>query len=211
MVKWRVGLLCLIAGVQSFFMTSQPLEAKAKYGVQELDPTQQGVVDGVGIASRDIASMADIAIRDLLTRPDIVNRPIPPRIVVEGEFFRNQSSQRIDRDMITDSLRVQLNRAAAGRLRFVNRETLMAVDRERSLKDEGVTDGGTTARRQMMAADYQLIGKITSLDARNTGSGTYQRRTQIIFELLDLETTEIVWTGEPYVILRASDEDIVNQ
>lgn len=184
---------------------------KSKYGVQDLDPTQQGRVDGVGIASRDIASMADLTIRDLLTRPDIAGRPTAPRIVIDGEFFRNQSSQRIDREMITDSLRVQLNRAANGRLRFVNRENLMAVDRERSLKYEGVTDGGTMARRAIAGADYQLIGKITSLDSRSTKSGTYQRRTQIIFELLDLETSELVWTGEPYVILRASDEDVVNQ
>lgn len=131
--------------------------------------------------------------------------------MVDSEYFRNQSSQRIDKDMITDALRVQLNRAAAGRLRFLSRETLGAVGRERELKDQGATDQGTMARRQILGADYQLIGKITSLDSRSTKTGTYQRRTQIIFELLDLETDEVIWTGEPYVTLRASDEDIVNQ
>jgi len=208
-VRWIAQVFS--AGLLAATLSGQPAGAKPKEGVQDLDPGQKGVVDGVGIASRDIASMADIAIRDLLSRGDIVNRPVPPRIVVDSEFFRNQSSQRIDRDMITDALRVQLNRAAAGRLRFLSRESMLAVGRERELKDQGITDSGTMGRRRISGADYQFVGKITSLDSRNPKSGTYQRRTQIIFELVDLETDDVVWTGEPYIILRASDEDIVNQ
>ena len=80
------------------------------------------------------------------------------------------------------------------------------------MKEEGFVDSGTTdPTRMRRGADYQMIGKITSIDTRNVDSGTTQRRTQILFEMVDLTTGDIVWTGEPYVFLRATDMDIVDQ
>lgn len=176
----------------------------------DLDPTSRGTVSGVGIESRDIDSMADQVVRELMSRPDLVGTQAPPRVVVDSEKFTNNSSQRIDRDMITDALRASLNRAAAGRIRFISRESMDIISRERELKRTGVADSATRGMTQAVAGlDFMLIGKMTSLDQRDGKSGLIQRRTQIVFELVDMETGELPWTGQPYVILRSAGDDVV--
>jgi hypothetical protein len=176
----------------------------------ELDPTSRGAISGVGIESRDIDMMADQVVRELMSRPDLVATGTPPRVVVDSEKFYNNSSQRIDRDMITSALRASLNRAAAGRIRFVSRESMDIVMRERELKRSGVADVGTRGMtRGVSGLDFQMIGKMTSLDSRDGRSGLIQRRTQVIFELVDMETGDLPWTSNPYIILRASGDDIV--
>lgn len=176
----------------------------------ELDPHGRGAISGVGIESRDIDAMSDQVLRELMSRPDLVSAEKPPRVVVDSEMFRNESSQRIDRNMITDSLRASLNRAAAGRIRFISRESMAIIMRERELKRTGVADTGTTGLTQGVAGvDFQMIGRMTSLDSRDARSGLIQRRTQVLFELVDLETGELRYTSQPYVILRAAGDDIV--
>lgn len=176
----------------------------------DLDPTSRGAISGVGIESRDIDMMADQVVRELMSRPDLVATSAPPRVVVDSEKFYNDSSQRIDRDMITDALRASLNRSAAGRIRFVSRESMDIVMRERELKRTGVADVGTRGlTRGVSGVDYQLIGKMTSLDTRDGRTGIVQRRTQIVFELVDLETGDLPWTSQPYIILRAAGDDVV--
>lgn len=61
----------------------------------DLDPTSRGSVSGVGIESRDIDSMADQVLRELMSRPDLVGSQVPPRVVVDSEKFTNNSAQRI--------------------------------------------------------------------------------------------------------------------
>lgn len=183
-----------------------------KRGTQamELDPQSKGAVFGQSIESVDIERMANNVVRDLMSRPDIVGTATPPRIVVDSEKFYNNSIQRIDRDMITSMLRAQLSRAAQGRIRFVSREAMDIVMRERELKRSGVADVGTRGMTKgVSGVDYQLIGRVTSLDSRDQRSGLVQRRTQVVFELVDMETGDLPWTGEPYVILRAAGDDVV--
>lgn len=176
----------------------------------ELDPNGRGAISGIGIESRDIDAMADQVVRELISRPDLVANGEPPRVVVDSEGFRNDSMQRIDRNMITDALRASLNRAADHRIRFISREAMQFVMRERELKRSGTADVGTRGLTRAVAGlDYQLIGKMTSLDTRDGKSGLTQRRTQIVFELVDLETGELPWTSQPYVILRAAGDDVV--
>jgi hypothetical protein len=176
----------------------------------ELDPTSRGAISGIGIESRDIDSMADQVVRELMSRPDLVKASQPPRVVVDAEKFRNDSSQRMDRQMITDALRASLNRAAAGRIRFVSRESMDIIMRERELKRTGIADVGTRGMTKGVAGlDFQLIGRMTSLDSRDGRTGLMQRRTQVVFELVDMETGELPWTSQPYIILRASGDDVV--
>ena len=76
------------------------------------------------------------------------------------------------------------------------------------LKRSGTTDVGTTGlTKAQLGADYRLSGKINSLDSRNTKSGLVQRYTQISFEMTDLESGEIVWSGI-YEFSRAAADDV---
>ncbi len=189
-----------------------PADAAPRRGqaAVDVDPQNRGPVSGTGIEMRDIIGMSDRIVRDLLQRADIVGTAVPPRIILEGSRIRNQSSQRIDTDLFSDQLRAQLIRAAAGKLRFLSRETISDVAAERELKREGQTDVGTRGMTRAVAgSDYRLIGRITSQDARNNSTGMTQRSTQVVFELVDMETTETVYISEPFVVVRAQRDDIV--
>lgn len=203
----------LMAAVALAGVTSNASAAdRNRKGTQARDiaPSDRGPVFGVGLGSADVDALADAAVRDIMSRPDIVGGTVPPRIVVDSEKLSNNSSQRIDRDMIADALRASLNRAAAGRIRFVSRESMDIIMRERELKRSGVADVGTRGMtRGVSGLDFTLIGRITSLDARDARSGLIQRRTQVVFELVDMETGDIPWTGQPFVIQRAAGDDVV--
>lgn len=164
---------------------------------QELDPSQRGPISGIGIESQDIISMTDRMVRDMLSNPQLAGRQVAPRVIVDDQYFTNESAQRLNKRIITDRLRVNLNRAANGRMSFVGREYAAMIAQERELKREGVTDVGTTGlTRAQAGVDFRLTGRITSEDqAAQDGSGRVQRFNQITFEMIDLESGVIVWSN----------------
>lgn len=176
---------------------------------QTLDPSQRGPVGGVGIESGDIISMTDQMMRDMLTNPQLAGRTPAPRIIVDAEYFINESAQPINKNAITDRLRVSLNRASNGRMVFVGRQFSAAVQQERELKRQGVVDIGTTGlTKAQAAADFRLVGRITSADARNTRTGVQQRYSQVTFEMIDLEAGVLVWSGL-YEFARTAADDVI--
>ena len=54
--------------------------------------------------------MSDLMMRDILATPVLAGRAKAPRVIVDSEYFVNESSSRINKNIITDRLRVQLNR-----------------------------------------------------------------------------------------------------
>src|SRR3954466_14977001 len=198
-----VALSALLAGCQS---TSQNVSGMR---VVELDPNTRGPVAGVGIGGQDIVSMTDRMLRDMLANPVLSAAARPPQVIVDGEFFENESAQRLNKNAITDRLRVGLNRYSAGRMVFVGRHYAGMVAQERDLKRQGVVDQATTGMTKAQAgADYRLGGRITSIDSRNPANGMVQRYNQIVFEMVDLERGTLVWTGM-YEFARAAQDDIV--
>lgn len=166
-------------------------------------------VQGIGIESQDITGMTDRMMRDILANPAFAGRKAPPRVIIDSEYFVNESSSRINKNLITDRLRVDLNRAANGRLLFVGREYAGMVESERRLKRDGVTDGGTIRKTRATAgADYRLGGRIASLDSVAPASGMVSRYQQITFELVDLEYGTIVWSGM-YEFKKSAQDDII--
>lgn len=177
----------------------------------ELNPAVAGPVQGIGIEGQDVVSMADQMMRDMLGSPRLTQpaQGKVPRVIVDAQYFANDSSQPINRNIITDRLRVSLNRAAGGRMQFIGRQYVGAVEAERALKRSGTTDVGTTGlMKATLGADYRLGGRIASLDQKSTRTGLVQRLTQITFEMFDLESGEIVWSGM-YDMSRAAADDVV--
>lgn len=174
-----------------------------------VNPATQGPVSGVGIEGQDIVSMTDQMVRDMLANPTLAARTTPPRVVIDSRYFRNEGSQPINRDLITNRLLVELNRAAKGRMIFLTRNNINMVEKARNLKRSGVTDEGTTGLTNAIAgADYRLTGEIATLDERNVRTGMIERYNQITFEMIDLESGAIVWSGQ-YEFERAADDDVV--
>lgn len=182
-------------------------------GVQtiNINPAVAGPVQGVGIEGQDIISMSDQMMRDMLSNQRLMQTSSgkSARVIIDAQNFANDSSQPINRNIITDRLRVALNRSSQGRLQFVGRQYTAAVEQERALKRSGVTDVGTVGMtKATLGVDYRLGGRIASLDAKSPKSGLIQRYTQITFEMFDVESGEIVWSGI-YEFARAAGDDVV--
>ena len=172
------------------------------------DVATSGLVRGTGIESQDIASMTDKMVRHMLANPVLADAVTPPRVIVDAAYFENQSSQRLNKNLLIDRLATLLQIAANGRILFVDREHADMVEKERKLKREGVTDVGTTGLTEAVAgADYRLNGRITSLDAR-TADGIVERYMQIVFRMTDLENGIVVWTNQ-YEFKKAGQDDVV--
>lgn len=173
------------------------------------DASTTGKVGGVGIESQDIVAVTDEMMRDMLANRMLAGRDIPPRIIIDNEYLRNESSSVVNTNMLTDRLRIELNRAANGRMIFVGREYAGMVQKERDLKRDGAVDGGTIRETVAQAgADYRLAGRITSLDASDRSDGTQSRYSQITFEMVDMELGTIVWSGL-YEMRKAGRDDVV--
>src|SRR5262245_58977872 len=52
-----------------------------------------GPVAGVGIEAHDIVAMTDQMVRDMLGNSRLANGKAPPRVIVDAEFFVNDSQQ----------------------------------------------------------------------------------------------------------------------
>jgi TolB-like protein len=177
--------------------------------VQYQDPTSGGQVSGIGLESQDIVTVSDTMVRDILADAEVMKMPRAPRIIMDAEYLRNESTQRINKNLIVDRLRIALQRASKGRLVFVSRESAAMVAAERDMKRDGVTDSGTTGlTRAQAGGDYRLVGRIGSLDARSASSGTVERYTQLSFELIDLESGVSLWANQ-YELKKAGRDDAI--
>lgn len=168
-----------------------------------------GEIQGIGIESQDVVTMTDKMMRDMISNRVLAHSSITPRVIIDSEYFRNEGSSVINKNSITDRLRVELNRAANGRMYFVGRHYADMYEKERSLKRSGVVDAGTTETVTKSAgADYRMGGRITTLDSVDPASGMKSRYHQITFEMVALETGIIVWSGI-YEFKKSSQNDII--
>lgn len=191
-----IGLLLL--GGCATYSASTIENAPGSATVYE-DPNSTGQLAGVGIESQDIRAMTDKMMRDMLTNPSLAGAKTPPKVIIDAEFFRNESSSRINKNIITDRLRVDLNRAAQGRMVFVGRHYEGMVKEETAYKGRGAS---------LLSGDYRLGGRITTLDQINPTTGRTSRYHQIIFEMVDLNNSAIVWTGI-YDFRKSARDDII--
>lgn len=185
------------------------VENSAGLRTVEIDPGSRGPVAGVGIEGQDIVSMSDRMMRDMLSVPELAARGAPAQVLIDSSEFTNESSQRLNKNIITDRLRVALNAASRGRMVFVSRQHTATVMQERDLKRTGTVDTGIlSASAAPAGVDYKLVGNITSLDSRSSVSGLNQRLSQITFEMVDMERGTIAWSGI-YSFARAAADDVV--
>lgn len=163
---------------------------------------------GVGIESQDISGMTDKMMRDMLSNQMLAGRAVPPRVIIDDTYFKNESSSRINKSMITERLMINLNRAASGKLVFVERQAAGMVEEERTLKRQGVVSEATTGSTRMTAgADYRLTGSIKDLTSINNKTGLTAKYTQITFKMVDLEAGTLVWSGM-YEFKKAAQDDV---
>lgn len=173
------------------------------------DAGSPGKASGIGIESQDIVSMTDKMMRDMLANPILGASATPPKVIIDAAFFKNEGSQRINKNLIADRLREGLFKAANGRMVFVARHATDMVEQERELKNQGVVDQGTIPSSSTTAgADYRLFGRIADQNKIDPRTGLTSRYIQITFEMINLDKGTIVWGGM-YEFLKTAQDDIV--
>jgi penicillin-binding protein activator len=173
------------------------------------DPGTVGRTQGIGIESQDIVSMTDKMMRDMFANPTLAAYSNPPRVIIDAAYFKNEGSQRINKNIIVDRLREGLVRAAAGRMVFIARHAAEMIELEKELKKQGVVDEGTIPSTDKTAGgDFRLIGSIKDLNQVDTRTGVTSRYVQITFEMVDLDKGFIVWGGL-YEFKKSAQDDII--
>lgn len=158
--------------------------------VTHMKADEQGFVAGTGVESQDLVTVADKMARSILSIPQIANAPTPPTIVLNP--VDNQTRFPINKEIFLTRIRAQLNSQARGKVMFLARSQMEALEKERNRKREGqVTASSDPNVQEFKGADYMLTGSLQGLSTR-TKAGTSDY-ILYDFHLIDARTSVIVW------------------
>ena len=156
----------------------------------QVRPDEQGFVAGTGIESQDLVAVTDKMARSILGVPQIVNAQGTPCVVLDP--VDNQTRFPINKEMFLTRIQSQLISKAQGKIVFVARDRMQALEKERAMKQAGqVTSSSDPNVVEFKGADFFLTGKLSGLTTRTkAGTSDYILYT---FELIDVRTSAIVW------------------
>jgi len=179
------ALAALVAGC-----ASSGVKNPSGVAVTHMTADEQGFVAGTGIESQDLVAVADKMARSILAIPPIANAQTPPLIVLDP--VENKTRFPINKDIFLTHIRAQLNSKTFGKVQFLARERMAALEKERNLKREGaVTASSNPSVQEFKGADYFLTGSLEGLSTR-TSKGTSDY-ILYAFHLIDARTSVIVW------------------
>ena len=162
-----------LAAVAAGFLTgcaSSGVKNPSGVGVTEMRPDEQGFVAGTGVESQDLVSVTDYMARKILAIPQIANAQGTPCIVLDPVV--NETRFPINKDIFLTRIKAQLSSKAAGKVMFLARDRMVALEHERDLKRSGqVTANADPNVVEFKGADYFLTGKLQGMTTR-TGAGT---------------------------------------
>ncbi|MFO1487003.1 MAG: penicillin-binding protein activator LpoB [Verrucomicrobiota bacterium] len=158
--------------------------------VTQMRADEQGFVAGTGVESQDLVAVTDKMARGILSVPQIANAQGTPRIALDPVV--NNTRFPINKDIFLTRIRGQLNSKAAGKVLFLARDRMAALEHERALKQSGqVTASADPNVVEFKGADFFLTGKLEGMSTR-TSAGTSDY-VLYSFQLIDARTTDIIW------------------
>jgi len=159
-------------------------------GVTEMRADEKGFVAGTGVESQDLVAVTDKMSRSILDTPQVKSAHNPPVVVLDPVL--NETRFPINKDMFLTRIRVLLNSKSFGKVQFLARDRMAALEKERDLKRSGqVTSSSDPNVVEFKGADFFLTGKLQSLTTRNSrGTSDYVLYS---FQLVDARTSAIVW------------------
>jgi PBP1b-binding outer membrane lipoprotein LpoB len=171
--------------------------------VTRMNADEQGFVAGTGIESQDLVGVTDKMVRSILGIPQIANAATPPIIVLDP--VENQTRFPINKDLFNNRMRSELIKKSGGKVTFLARERMAALEKERNLKREGAVTASSDANvQEFKGADYFLTGTLGGLSTR-TQAGTSDY-ILYEFQLIDARSSAIVW-GDNAEIKKQGLED----
>ena len=119
----------------------------------------------------------------------------------------NQTSFRINKDIFLEHIQSLLNEKASGRVRFLARDRMVELEKERQLKQSGQVTSNTDPNvNQFKGADFMLTGKLIG-ESHKTSAGTSDY-VFFTFKLIDPNTSDVVWQAS-HQIKKQGLEDAV--
>src|SRR2546423_1625726 len=135
-MNYRISLAVLaLAGIVSG-CASNGVRNPEGVPVTEMRPDDRGFVAGTGVESQDLVGVTDKMARSIVGIPQIANAQGQPRIIVDP--VKNETRFPINKDMFLTRIRVQLNSKAQGKVIFLARDRMAALEHERQLKQSGL-------------------------------------------------------------------------
>ena len=180
-----VALAAIVSGC-----ASQGVRNPSGVPVTRMNADEQGFVAGTGVESQDLVAVTDKMARSILSIPQIANAPQVPKIVLDPVV--NNTRFPINKDIFNTRIRTELNKKSLGKVTFLARDRMAALDKERNLKRTGeVTATADPKLQEFLGADYFLTGELQGLSTR-TKAGTSDY-ILYAFQLIDVRTSAIVW------------------
>lgn len=145
-------------------------------------------------SSSDLQQIASSMVDSLLASPAVANpsRPLAPVILVDQ--VKNKSTEHIDTESITDSIRTKL--IQSGKFRFIDRSTDAAAIQEINLQQTSplIDKTKTVQIGKQYGAQYLLTGNIAQIT--QTNNRVEDVYFKITLNLKNLETGLLDWASE---------------
>jgi hypothetical protein len=170
--------------------TSSGVKNPSGVPVTRMNADEQGFVAGTGVESQDLVAVTDKMARSITSIPQIASATTPPIVVLDP--VENQTRFPINKDIFLTRIRTELNSKARGKVQFLARDRMAALEKERNMKREGaVTANSDPGKQEFKGADYFLTGTLQGMSTR-TKAGTSDY-ILYAFQLIDARTSVIIW------------------
>ncbi len=146
----------------------------------------------------DLQQVADQMTGSLLTFPPIVQVTNERRPVLVVEKVKNKTTQHIDTESITDSIRTKLIRS--GKFRFLDKSTDgQTIEEIRRQQEEGLTKQSAAAQfGTQEAAEYILTANLSEISQKK--EEFWNKKTAVYYKftmnLKNLKTGILEWSDE---------------
>ena len=190
LVNHSIWLPLTVATIVTAGCASSGVRNPSGTPVTEMRPDERGFVAGTGIESQDLVSVTDKMARSILETPQIANAQGVPHVLLDP--VTNESRFPINKDIFLSRIEAELNSKARGKVSFLARDRMAAIEHERQIKQAGqVTSSYDPNVQEFKGADFLLTGKLQGLTTHTAaGTSDYLLYT---FQLVDARTTVIVW------------------
>lgn len=180
----------LLLAVMAGGCASSGVDRPSGVPVTQMNADEKGFVGGTGIESQDMVSVTDKMSRSILNVPAVQRAATPPYVVLDPVL--NETRFPINKDIFLDRVRIRLNSLTQGKVRFLARERLAVLEKERAAKRAGqITSSSDPNIQEFKGADYILTGKLQGMTTKTSkGTSDYVLYS---FQLIDARTSEIVW------------------
>lgn len=144
--------------------------------------------------STDLQQTAALMVDSLLTFPPIVEETAKRRPVVFVDKIKNKTTEHIDTESVTDTIRTKVLRS--GKFRFVDMSAVEAVKTqyEHQLESGYVSPETAVKMGTQMGAEYMLYGNLSSIVKRKGDKKDVYYKFTI--NLMNLKSGVLEWADE---------------